>query len=346
MRRTFAVLVLLFAATLRAQVAEKITVERIIVDARVTDDKGEPITDLKAADFRVRIDGKTATVESSEWIPETAAARELAGLGGGGTQSEATSPNEQPAPAGRLLVFLIQTDFARNAVRIGGQMHTLDYADQLVDSLEPEDKVAVLQYDSHLKFRLDFTDEHARIKGAVRDALSIDEPNWPPVVPNPSLRSHLVREDMMKAATPEKGLIVLANALRSIPGPKSLILFGWGLGERVGGNVVMRPEYPAARHALESARVSVFSLDITMADGHDLAFGLATASNDTGGFYVSTFRFPQLAFDRLQRTLEGHYELEVRKPNTKVVGVHTIEVDVARKNATVMARTSYVDKAE
>jgi hypothetical protein len=222
----------------------------------------------------------------------------------------------------------------------------ISYADELIDSLEPEDKVAVFQYDSHLKFRLDFTDDAARIKGAVRDALAIDEPNWPPIVPNPSLRSHLVREDMMKAGSPEKALIVIANALRSIPGPKSMILFGWGLGERVGGAVVMRPEYPAARHALESARVSVFSLDITMADYHDLAFGLATASNDTGGFYSSTFRFPQIAFDRLQRTLQGHYELEVRKPATKVVGVHTIEVDVDRRDATVMARSSYVDREE
>jgi VWFA-related protein len=343
MRRLTAVLALLFAATLRAQVSEKITVERIIIDARVTDDKGDPITGLTAENFRVRIDGKVAKIESIEWIPETAAARELAGIEGG-TQTEPVSPNEQPAPAGRLLVFLVQTDFGRNAQRIGGQMHIISYADELVESLEPEDKVAVFQYDSHLKFRLDFTDDHARIKGAVRDALAIDEPNWPPIVPNPSLRSHLVREDMMKAASPEKALIVLANALRSIPGPKSLVLFGWGLGERVGHTFMMRPEYPAARRALESARVSVFSLDITLADYHDLALGMATASADTGGFYASTFRFPQIGFERLQRTLQGHYELEVRKPATKVVGVHTIEVGVDRKEATVLARTSYVDR--
>lgn len=326
-----------------AQVAEKISVERVIVDARVTDDHGEPITDLTPADFHVRIDGKPVKVESVEWIPETAAARGLASLG---TQEESPDPDKQPAPAGRLLVFFIQTDFARNAVRIGGQMHIMENADELVDSLEPEDKVAVLQYDSHLKFRLDFTDDKPRIKNAVRDALAIDEPPPPPVVPNPSLRTHLHKDDMMKASSPEKGLIVLGNALRSIPGPKSLILFGWGLGERVAHQVVMRPEYPIVRYVLDAARTSVFAMDITQADYHDLAFGLATTAHETGGFYASTFRFPQMAFDRLERALQGHYELEVRKPEKKVLGTRVIEVDVDRKNASVMARSTYIESGD
>lgn len=334
---------LLSAASAAAQVKEQISVERVIVDARVTDDHGEPIADLEAKDFRVRIDGKLVKVESVEWIPETAAARGLASIG---TQQESQNPDQQPAPAGRLLVFFIQTDFARNAVRIGGQMHIMDYADQLVDSLEPEDKVAVLQYDSHLKFRLDFTNDKPRIKNAVRDALAIDEPPPPPVVPNPSLRTHLHHDDMMKAASPEKGLIVLGNALRSIPGPKSLILFGWGLGDRVAHQVLMRPEYPIVRYVLDAARTSVFAMDITQADYHDLAFGLATAAKETGGFYASTFRFPQMAFDMLERALQGHYELEVRKPEKKVLGTRVIEVEVDRKNATVMARSTYIEAGE
>ncbi len=324
-----------------AQVSEKMSVERVIVDARVTDDHGDAISDLDLSDFRVRIDGKPAKVESVEWIPETAAARGLASLG---TQSESLDPDKQPAPAGRLLVLFIQTDFARNAVRIGGQMHILDNADQLIDSLEPEDKVAVLQFDSHLKFRLDFTNDRARIKNAVRDALATDEPPPPPVVPNPSLRTHLDRDEMKKATSSEQGLIILGNALRSIPGPKSLILIGWGLGERLGQKVVMRPEYPIARYVLESARTTVFALDITMADYHDLAVGLATGAKDTGGFYASTYHFPQLAFDMLERALQGHYELEVRKPEKSTPGTHRIEVDVNRRNVTVMARTFYIEQ--
>jgi VWFA-related protein len=339
-----AICYLLSSASALSQVTEKISVERVIVDARVTDDHGDPITDLEAKDFRVRIDGKPVKVESAEWIPETAAARGLASIG---TQEESPNPDLQPAPAGRLLVLFIETDFARNAVRLGGQMHIMSNADELIESLEPEDKVAVLQFDSHLKFRLDFTNEKGRIKGAVRDALAIDEPNEPPVVPNPSMRSHLNKDEMMRATSPEMGLIIIGNALRSIPGPKSLILLGWGLGEKVGHKIIMRPEYPIARHVLEAARVSVFALDITQADYHDLAVGMAVAAGDTGGFYQSTFRFPQMAFDRLKSTLQGHYELEVRKPEKKVLGTHAIEVQVVdRKNASVMARSSYLESGD
>jgi len=350
MRRNPALLVLaaLFTFPLYAfaQSSETITVERILVDARVTDPVGEPILRLKPGDFVVRVDGKPATVEAADWIPETAVTRELADV----QRQESRPPDanasviEEPAPQGRLLVFFFQTDFARNRVRIGGQMKILAYIDQMVESLEPEDRVAVLSYDSHLKFRLDFTNEKPKIREAMRGALLIDNPPPPQMVPMPRLGGRLNQEEMKKVSNPEAALIVLGNALRPIPGPKSLVLFGWGLGYLVNGHIVMGPDYFAAKRSLEGARVACFSLDITQADSHDLSTGLATASADTGGFYASTYNFPQLAMDRLQKTLSGHYELEVRKPDTKVVGVHTIAVDVKVKNAMVMARTTYVDK--
>ena len=73
-------LIAILAAASPQEYQEKITVERILVDARVTDSVGNPITGLKPADFHVRIDGKPARVESADWIPETAAARELANI--------------------------------------------------------------------------------------------------------------------------------------------------------------------------------------------------------------------------------------------------------------------------
>jgi VWFA-related protein len=320
---------------------EKITVERILVDARVTDGRGDPILGLKPADFRVHIDGKLAKVESVDWIPESAAARELADVER--PQPEVNTTLNVPAPSGRLLVFFFQTDFARNQARVAGQMEILQKIDEFLDWLEPDDRVAVLSFDSHLKFRLDFTDDKHRIASAMHDALYINEPGPPPVVPMPSLRSHLDPEAMKNAKSSEEALLLLGNAMRPIPGPKSLILFGWGLGRFGGGGVRMLPIYPAAKTALEAARVSIFSLDFTQADYHSLEVGLEKASADTGGFYAKTWHFPSQAINRLQRTLVGHYELEVRKPETRVRGVHTIEVDVNRRGAEVMARSTYVD---
>lgn len=342
MRSYLAALVLL-AVPLAAQVQEQITVERILVDTRVTDDRGNPITGLKASDFRVRVDGKPASVESVEWIPETAAARELASIDHAG--ADVNTSLDQPAPHGRLLIFFYQTDFERNSVRIAGQMQQVVNANDWLDWLDPEDRVAVFSFDSHLKFRLDFTDNKDHIKDAMEQAMLIDEPPPPRMVPMPALAKRLDREEMRKAATPEAALIIVANALRPIPGPKSIILFGWGLGKLTPSGVMMDRKYVPARQALESARATVFSIDFTQADYHSLEAGLGQVAGDTGGFYAKTFHFPRIAVDRLQKTLAGHYELEVRKPDIKVRGTHTIEVEVpSQRRATVLARSTYVDR--
>ncbi len=330
------------AGPTQSQYQEKITVERILIDARVTDSRGNPILGLKLADFQVRIDGKLAKVESAEWIPETAVARDLAEMDR--PQPEVNTSLDVPPPRGRLFVFFFQTDFARNASRVIGQMDILQRIDSFLDFLEPEDRVAVLSFDSHLKFRLDFTDDKHRIAAAMNDALMTNEPNVPAVVPMPSLRSHLDPHLLKKVSSSEEALLVLGNAMLPIPGPKSLILFGWGLGTFSGGRVWMPAIYGAARQALASARVSVFSLDFTQADYHSLEVGLGIVSEDTGGFYAKTFHFPDIAIERLTKTLAGHYELEARKPDTRVRGLHTIEVQVNRRDAEVMARSTYVDR--
>ena len=152
--RRLTVLLALLTTPLFAQLQEKITVERILVDARVTNDSGDPIAGLKPEDFRVKIDGKLARVESADWISETARGRE-----------------QQPAPAGRLLVFLFQTDFAHASTRIRGEMQLVAMRDKWIRWLEPDDRVAVLSFDSHLKLRLDFSGDKEKMRGAMEQAL-------------------------------------------------------------------------------------------------------------------------------------------------------------------------------
>src|SRR5207244_3097264 len=177
-------LLLLVASAAHAQVQEQITVERILVDARVTDDSGDPILGLGAGDFRVRIDGLPAKVESVEWIPETIAGRELANIDA--PQMEVNTSIDQPAPRGRLLIFLFQTDHAREPTRIIGQQQILVNAERWLDFLEEDDRVAVFSFDSHLKFHLDFSSDRQRIHDAMVQALYTDEPLPPRMVPMPS----------------------------------------------------------------------------------------------------------------------------------------------------------------
>lgn len=333
---------MLVPALALAQYQETIVVSRVIFDVRVTDAGGDPILGLTSEDFSVEIGGKAAKVESATWVSDTAAARVIAGEEP--ETAAASGAEERALPEGRLIVVFIQTDFARNSERIRGQMGFLSHAKELVETFEPQDRVAVLSFDSHLKFRLDFTADKERVGEVIAEAIRTDIPGPPPVVPNPSLARRLDRQAMRDATSSEEALILIGNALRPIPGPKTMLLLGWGLGYYSSGGVRMTPKYTIAKRVLEAARVTVFALDTTHADYHSLEVGLEKAAKDTGGFYAKTHVFPGLAVERLQRTLTGHYELEVRRPDGIKPGTHAVEVRVKRRGATVLAPTSYMDR--
>ncbi|HYH07636.1 MAG TPA: VWA domain-containing protein [Thermoanaerobaculia bacterium] len=328
-------LVLALAAP-QQQYQETITVSRVLVDLRVTGYDGEPVTGLTPEDLTVKIGGKPATVESLDWIDDTdlpPAVEELDDM------ASLAAPRRH---RGRLFIVFIQTDFARNNFRVVGQMSFTRYAEEFIDSLEPEDRVAVFSFDSHLKFRRDFSNDKEDLKQVIRDAIRIDVPPPPPVVPSPSLAARLDHDKMKKAATSETGLALIANALTSIDGPKSLLLLGWGLGRYSRGGVWMIPEWKAARAALDNARVSIFSLDTAWADFHDLEFGMQTASKETGGFYAKTFHFPKQAIARLQRTLSGHYEMSLRVPAQLKPGTYKLDVRVKRRGIEVLAPANVI----
>jgi VWFA-related protein len=329
-------LALLLSATLAAQVGETITVERVLVDVRVTNDAGEPVVDLAPGDFNVRIAGKRAVVESAEWVPDVGRASARPELAAPESRAEARPTS------GRTIVLFVQTDFARHPTRTHGQLNFLRYADDMIRAFAPEDRIAVFSFDSHLKFRLDLTTDKEAAVEALIDTISIDHPPPPPAVPEPSLAPHLSRDAMRRAAHSETALLLVAHALRQVPGPKSLLLLGWGLGERSITGVRMKRDWKPARHALDAARVSIFALDTSYADYHDLEIGLQTAAEETGGFYVKTHLFPGIAVERLQRTLSGHYELTLRASESLQRDTHSLDVRVKRRGARVLAPMSVV----
>lgn len=319
---------------LAQQFGETITVSRVLVDVRVTNARGEPVAGLTTDDFLVKIDRAEARVESATFIEEGIWTDGLS------ARPDDDRPAENVSTPGRLFVVFVQTDFARNSTRVTGQMHFHGYAQKFLEALRPEDRVAVFSFDSHLKFRLDFTSDKEIVAETIRKSLLIDEPPPPPIVHAPALASRLDRDAMKRVASSEAALLLVANALMPIDGPKNLLLLGWGLGERRGNVVAMRHEWSAARRALDHARVTLFALDTSFADYHDLELGLQTAAKETGGFYAKTHVFPEIAIERLERTLRGRYELELRLPDSIKPGQHNLSIRVKRRGATVLAPTS------
>ena len=137
----------------------------------------------------------------------------------------------------------------------------------------------------------------------------------------------------------------MARALAPIPGGKSLLFFGWGLGT-VGGlsgpNASEQQAWTDAMHRMAEARVNIFTLDITDADYHSLEGSIQQIADLTGGHYEKTHLFPDLVMDRIGRAISGRYVLVFVKPHGPR-GEHTIEVTLASRHGRVWARQYYVD---
>jgi len=316
------------------RVREHVEVRRVLLEVRVVDGRGDPILGLAPADFKILVDGRPAVLESVEWVSGTEPYAE------GLSPEEAITVGGPVAPSGRLIVYFFQTDFA--TVRLNGLMRMTLKAIELLATLQPGDRVAVVSFDSHLKLRQDFTSNIDKLTRAVHEAILFGDE--PPIALGsfPSLARSFDWAAAKRAAEPETGLLVTARALESLPGSKSLVFFGWGLGHLARPSVVMGRDYGAARAALMRAHVSVFAIDITDADYHDLEVGLERVAGDTGGFYAKTNLFPSQAITRLEGAIAGHYVLNVVKPELPH-GEHAVTVELTHQRGTVMVKPSFQD---
>jgi len=324
---------------------EEARAEWVVIDAHVTDDDGEPIRGLGVADFVVKVDGKRVPLESVEWVPADSpeAVSLLPGRSFELTDAPAFTEPVLAHPPGRLIVLFYQTNY--EPVRIHGFLRMATQTDRFLETLLPTDRVAVVSFDSHLKLRQDFTDDPAKIRAAMLACLRTAQPAPSPPGPFPSLARHFDYEAALDAATPERGLELVARALEPIPGGKSMLYFGWGLGT-VGGVTGPVPaevrDYRKALRSISAARVNIFTLDVTDADYHTLEYRLEGVSAATGGTYQKTHLFPSAALDRVTRAISGRYVLVFVKPNLPR-GAHEVAVKLVGRKGRVSARSYYED---
>ena len=137
----------------------------------------------------------------------------------------------------------------------------------------------------------------------------------------------------------ERALQHIAESVEPLRGAKSIVLLGYGFGRFDGhsGGITLMDGWDEANAALQRARVSVFTLNVTQANYNSLQAGLQTVSAETGGIYASTYEFPRLAIRRVGQALAGHYVLFVEKPNLDR-GIHSIQVKLTRTEGTVTAK--------
>ena len=324
---------------------ERVDVARVIIDVRVIDDDGRPIRGLEPDDFEVRIDDEPVRVESAFWVGDDAGAdADDGGAAGGSLRSSEIAGYLDPADRGQLIVVVVQKSLVHS--RALGLLRLLMHSDRLLAGITPADRVAVLSFDSHLKIWLDFTDDLDRVRTLLAEEIMFKRP--PVLEPQGelSLLARLSQEEGRRTWEIQEALRELGEALEPLPGAKSVVLIGYGFGDlrvvlgMVGSSLDDR--YHKARGALEAARASVFTLDVTQADYHTFEHGLQMVAEDTGGFFVRSYQRPaRRAVERVANAITGRYVLFTERPDVEP-GEYPIEVDVREVDGTVLVRSTYV----
>jgi hypothetical protein len=218
-------------------------------------------------------------------------------------------------------------------------------ASEFVAGLGPGDKVALLVFSSHLQLRADFTDDLETIAEMAMPSEVLHNRVEPPDPTDPSISRHLDLEEAKDAASMARALELIGEALKPIPGTKSLVFFGYALGRMSAGHrITIDDGYRKAMEALSAARTSVFSLDVTDADYHSLEIGLRAVAEDTGGFYVRTNIFPDFAMQKLVKVISSYYELSIIPP-PDLDDDYTIKVKVDRPKTDVYVRQDHASSS-
>ncbi len=135
-------------------------IELITVDVTALDSNGRQVTDLTAADFQVDIDGDRRQVTSAEYVRSADPLRAI------GTPHKVVVPDEtfsssnaKGQPSGRLIVILVD----QGNIRTGSARSVMNSAKKFVDTLTPEDRVAVIAVPGPGEL-VDFTTNHDRVR--------------------------------------------------------------------------------------------------------------------------------------------------------------------------------------
>jgi len=311
--------------------AETVDVQTVLVDVRVLDDRARPLLGLEQSDFQVSIGGKNVRVQSAAWIDGRAAPVDTP------PDAPRASVPDRP-PSGRLIVFLIQRNLSKGYAY--GLMRMLEQSRAIVHGLAPDDRVAILSFDTSLTIWTDFTNDSTVLDHILDRGVLHDSPPPARGPRAPLFASRLDSQTARGASTIERALELIARALEPLPGAKTIAFISHAMGRMnlVGSGPVAG--FEEARSALITARASVFSLDFTPADSHTLALGLQKVASETGGFYVQSLDFPERPIQWLDGAIAGYYVLFVDKPEDST-GRRDLSVALTQRQGRAYATATY-----
>ena len=345
MLKTFALSIFLAAAATaqQPQFGEKVNVNLVLLDAVVTDSRGQQILGLDKDDFVVTENGSPQAIESVDYFTN----RQLLSS----PESKASFKAERIRDD-RYFVFFFDKPsdsqfFGRLAVARRAAAEFID------KQMKPGDRVAIVAHDVRLKVFSDFTTDKQQLKRALDEAATFSrglQTASSASATGPSILRNIDLTRMIGGTgTVYEGLEVLADSLRPIQARKDVILFSIGIvepGEDIRGGMVINTSrfYDPMIGALNRADVSVYTVNL-LDNPNQPPFvhqTLERIAADTNGEY---FRFNTSftsALRRIENITNGYYLISyyTKKPASDR-GFQKVNVAVKNRDFRIRARPGF-----
>lgn len=357
-------------------------IDLIAVDVSVVDGRGQPVEDMFAPEFTVKIDGEERRVVSAEHvkIDVEAARREAAD-----PFETLYTTNLRPRNGRQIVIAVDQL-----GIRFGGARSLLASAAKFLDRLSPADRVAFVAYPEP-GVQVAFTDDHLRLKNGMErvvgrqtarmakfniglyEAVAISEKYDSLVFQEVVAREcrgaagreledcerdvedesdAMVRDVRQRSTDSLRGLRDLLAALSVIEGQKTLILLSEGLilDSPTELDGVIRAA-AVAQVTINVLLMDVLQNDVTIRqlaptasrDRQMEVSGLEDLAARSRGALYRIIGTGDAVFDRLAGEMLAYYVLGVEQvPDDRDGRAHRIDVEVRRRNVTVRSRGAFV----
>ena len=133
-------------------------VETLPLDVTVVNGQGEPVRDLIASDFTVRLDGRPRRVLSAQWVPSTGDAKSITGA----PALPAGYVSNEQASGGRLIVLVVD----QPNIRFGEMRPLREAVEAFIDRLSSADRMAVVGFGTGARSTT-FISDHDQLKRAL-----------------------------------------------------------------------------------------------------------------------------------------------------------------------------------
>jgi VWFA-related protein len=323
------------------QFEQKVDVNLVMLDAIVTDRKGNQIVSLDKDDFIVTENGKEQAIDTVEYF----------------TNRKLLTAQEKNAPfkVERLRddrYYVIFFDKPPDSQLFERLVLARRAAHDFVDKqMKPGDMVAIVAHDVRLKIFSDFTADKKKLNAAIeQSALWSTGLTKPSGEAGPSMLAHLSDDRIInQTGTVYEALDAIGDSLRSIHARKELILFSAGIleiGEEIRGGMVVGQSsfYEPMIRSLNEADVAVYAINLLdypnqPAYVHQTLERMAMETN--GDYFRFNTSFTP-ALKRIESSTNGYYLISYyTKHSAGATGFQKVNVALRNPEFKIRARQGY-----